>query len=540
MTKMDKRSLFLRAAAALSLSSIAHYAAWSWALHDVYYSLNDNPFVVVVLMAANLVAAALIFALSSPSPRLIRLRVTVGIVACVLLGLTYAHWLFGRTSTFVAASLNAVYNPTATSLLEFLISAALLLLICTLACRIALPHYRKIVQVAALVLAALGPFAAILYLQGGFAALDRAATDNPGQFKLQGDATARSGRSIIFLVMDELDYDLVFAKRPPSLALPNLDRLLASAFAATRVTSPSMHTIAAVPSITTGRRFPISDVNGAGTDILLRTNPDARPSLWTQERTVFSEVHRRGLKTAVVGWYHPYCRLFGDLVDYCFWDPYYDVHWGDVGKLEYALGWYAMSWRSLLLGHDRPETAPGGGFGLSRLELDAHRHLDTTRNLERAARRVVRNGLPNLFYLHFTLPHWPPLPGPDGSVDNDDGYIRNLADADRFLGRLLSDLEDTGQTDRTAILLTGDHAARGGKPPGYFRSFGVGDHYSGRHVPLILSLPGDSQAVRHTYPIENTIAADLVLAYLEGAFDTHAELSAWIDARAAKPAPAGR
>lgn len=146
----------------------------------------------------------------------------------------------------------------------------------------------------------------------------------------------------------------------------------------------------------------------------------------------------------------------------------------------------------------------------------------------------------NLFYLHFTLPHWPPLPGPDGSVGQDDGYIRNLVDADRFLGRLLSDLEDTGQADRTATLLTGDHAARGGKQRGYFRSFGVGDHYSGRYVPFILRLPGDSEAVRHTHPIENTLAADLVLAYVEGAFDMHAELSAWIDARAAKPALAGR
>lgn len=123
-----------------------------------------------------------------------------------------------------------------------------------------------------------------------------------------------------------------------------------------------MHTIAAVPSITTGRHLPFSDVNGAGTDILLRTEPDAHPSLWTQERTVFSEAHPRGLKIAVVGWYHPYCRLFGNLVDYCFWDPYYVVHRGDVGKLDYALGWYAISWHSLLLGYDRPEAAPEGWF----------------------------------------------------------------------------------------------------------------------------------------------------------------------------------
>lgn len=69
-------------------------------------------------------------------------------------------------------------------------------------------------------------------------------------------------------------------------------------------------------------------------------------------------------------------------------------------------------------------------------------------------------------------------------------YRANVTFMDRWLGEFLDTLEETGLSDRTAILLAGDHGTNLDGPPD--RGFGKWDppRQNEAHVPLFLDIPG--------------------------------------------------
>ena len=40
----------------------------------------------------------------------------------------------------------------------------------------------------------------------------------------------------------------------------------------------------------------------------------------TGAQTVFHDAQENGWRTAVVGWYNPYCGIYGDAIDQCYWE----------------------------------------------------------------------------------------------------------------------------------------------------------------------------------------------------------------------------
>ncbi len=122
---------------------------------------------------------------------------------------------------------------------------------------------------------------------------------------------------VVWVILDELDYSLAFANRPPGLALAELDRLRGESVSAGNAFSPSSRTLASVPALLTGKF--VQSVRPVDQDEGLVQFAGERRTLLGSTPTVFYRARADGFNTAVAGWYLPYCRVFNDALTECFW-----------------------------------------------------------------------------------------------------------------------------------------------------------------------------------------------------------------------------
>jgi hypothetical protein len=192
----------------------------------------------------------------------------------------------------------------------------------------ALPWFdrgRAMIRVQTKILLALAPLFAIsvLYLTLNFRRVTSpySYVDAP---RRQISKNHRHGIRVVWFVFDEFDQCLAFRNRPAKIALPELDRLRAQAVYATEARSPAMMTTVSMPALITGQL--LFDAQATRTNELLLTFQDSdRTAAWSTVPNVFSAAGAEGLNTGLVGWHHPYCRVIGNDVTKCYWEPNLDA-----------------------------------------------------------------------------------------------------------------------------------------------------------------------------------------------------------------------
>jgi hypothetical protein len=161
---------------------------------------------------------------------------------------------------------------------------------------------------------------------------------------------------------------------------------------------------------------------------------------------------------------------------------------------------------------------------------------------------MLRNRSLNLVLLHFSIPHPPGIwdtkketfttsPRPD--------YIDNLALADHMLGEARQALEQSGDWDRSTILVSADHPYRptswlemhlATPPPQAVPSAEmVRDTHRiwQPYIPFLLKLPGQHTGVAYHREFNSILSANLLLAALQGKVHTPGQAVQWLDAHAA-------
>src|SRR6185312_383605 len=125
---------------------------------------------------------------------------------------------------------------------------------------------------------------------------------------------------VVWLIFDEMSEYQAFANRPPGFSMPNFDRLRAEAVSATNAFPPAGHTTQSMPALLTGKL--IASVKPSAPDELMLQFPDRPgPVKWSAEPDIFTEAHNAGFNSALVGWFHPYCRIEGSRLSACVWQP---------------------------------------------------------------------------------------------------------------------------------------------------------------------------------------------------------------------------
>ena len=178
--------------------------------------------------------------------------------------------------------------------------------------------YRRVMRVGSAIAAALVVFAVC-----SFAQLLWVATWKPAPHQIDATWAAapqppRQHPLLVWVIFDELSYDQVFEHRARDLNLANFDSLRSQSTLFTDTQPAGYHTVKIIPSLLTGKI-----VDG------IRYNFHNR--LWVHHesesgwvpidgaQTVFGDAAQAGWRTAAVGWYNPYCAIYGDALQSCFW-----------------------------------------------------------------------------------------------------------------------------------------------------------------------------------------------------------------------------
>lgn len=346
-------------------------------------------------------------------------------------------------------------------------------------------------------------------------------------------STASHSNRAIWIIFDELDEKLLFDKRAPRLHLTEFDWLREHSLFGDHVTTPNGDTLPSMPSLIMGRTI-VDDVRTQTANLRFQFAGCSQWLDFKSHANVFSRARAAGFNTAISGWNHPYCRVIGADLSDCAWESNMQTMNVALRSLSsarfYQKAAYLAKWQAR-----RVPDWVADKWGISPLPQGFRGYRDmmtfTTEFVWRNGLRMLKNPKLNLVLLHLPPPH------PPGFWDSsrhtytsgDSGYIDNLDLADELMGQIRRTLEQTGDWDRSTIVVSADHSYR----PNDDREVELIMHGKRQpYVPYFVKLPFQHQGIRYERPLNSVITGDLLLDVLKGDVRTPEDAVKWLDAHA--------
>jgi hypothetical protein len=274
--------------------------------------------------------------------------------------------------------------------------------------------------------------------------------------------TAQAGRPrVIWILFDELSYQQVYERRFPGLELPSFDALEAQATVFTQTIPVGAMTEQVLPSLMTGA--PVDSIRSSsdGRQLFMRNSHNKSWQRFAEHDTVFQDALNLEYRTAVAGWYNPYCRILADVLDHCLW--VFDFSAPNTMVPGATLGSNLMEPWTRFFGSGLGYSFASIFFRITKLDdLNAKQHISDYVILADATDRILDDRSIGFALLHLPVPH----PGgiynrtTDKFVLRNSSYLDNLALTDKLLGHIRSELEKHGQWDNSAVVIMADHSWR--------------------------------------------------------------------------------
>ncbi|HXE89544.1 MAG TPA: sulfatase-like hydrolase/transferase [Terriglobales bacterium] len=395
---------------------------------------------------------------------------------------------------------------------------------------------RPLARVASVLLLIASPFVLVTGTQGVWLLYQLQRMDFANAPAIQPPSPADPARPprVLWLVLDEMDQRLAFAERPPSLPLPQFDRLRSQALYAPNAYPPGRMTELSMPALFTGKLVARTEPRGSD-ELLLwfgdeKGNVADQPRPWTAEPGIFA----RARNTALIGWYHPYCRVLRGLSQ-CAWQD---------GPL--LLGAVRRDASVAQTMWDQAESTLDTWFGLARWRLlparlrrERQEDIRDYQALFDAGKKAAIDPALDFLVIHLPVPH--PIGFYDRArgefrLDGAPGYLDNLVLADRTLGELRAAMEQAGLWERTTVIVTSDHWWRADfwrRQPGWTAEDEAA--HAGRldhRVPLLVRFPFQSSPLVFAKPVNTVLLHDLTLAILSGELRDAPAAARWLETRA--------
>jgi len=296
--------------------------------------------------------------------------------------------------------------------------------------------------------------------------------------------------------------------------MPAFDRLRAESLYGSNARPPGPGTPVSMPGYVIGRLVRFAAARGPSELALtFRDSPDAVP--WSSQSSIFSEAREAGFNSAVVGWYHPYCRILNTSLVSC--------------------GWWEMAMQHNSMGETFAEQVPNQTrslfetslFSIFGQSLCTRQQIHSYQSIRRKALEVVTDPGLGLILAHFNVPHGPHAYSRargDFTLKNSpiNGYLDSLALADRSLSELRAAMESAGVWESTTVLISADDP---------YRESEALDGKLDPRIPFLLKMAGHGEAVTYDGAFNTVLTHDLLLAVLKGEVKDPAAVTAWLDRR---------
>lgn len=314
--------------------------------------------------------------------------------------------------------------------------------------------HEAVMRSGSTVLAAFGIFAILSCAQ-----LLRCAAWHPPIQQIQGELAPRTANHhprVVWIVFDELAYKETFGARPADLNLPNFDSFRQESTLYTDVLPEGSRTAIVLPSLLLGKQVTRVAYTWSN-QVLIKTVSVPEWQRFKGQHSIFAAAHRNGWRTAVVGWFNPYCSMMKDELDDCYW-----TGWdGMAGPMSPNASTATNTFLPLKILAEKfvnPHKA--------KRDMDAFliaNHRATFENLRARSLATLENSDADFILLHLPIPHPPAIYSRHtGQFTYASGasYIDNLALADRTLGELLGVLQSSPRWPQTTVIVNGDHSWR--------------------------------------------------------------------------------
>ncbi len=261
---------------------------------------------------------------------------------------------------------------------------------------------------------------------------------------------------VVWVILDELAYEQVYGQRADDLQLPNFDALRKRSTVYTDVQPIGEKTVKIIPSLFWGHvisKFRYTFDNR----FLVHGRDTVGYTDLADSDTVFTDAQRAGWRTAVVGWYNPYCSYLGGAVD--------DCYWMNLDRLDGPQAQDASYWSNVWspLKHVAEQMGDPSQAGREMCAYSIRQREKTFADLQARAEAVLKTDQADLIFLHLPVPHSPNIwDRMRGGFTRRCGssYLDNLALADAELGRILAILERSPRWKDTTLIVQGDHSWR--------------------------------------------------------------------------------
>ncbi|HZS48816.1 MAG TPA: sulfatase-like hydrolase/transferase [Blastocatellia bacterium] len=408
------------------------------------------------------------------------------------------------------------------------------IVLCAFLALIVRKHWRSAAYAVQTCILVLFSFAVLTFLQSGwriikYSQMKVSANEIDKASKHQQPGTQKR---ILWVLFDELDQRTTFDARPASINLPELDRFKSESFISSKAYPPAGMTSYSMPALITGRLI-AKETPTDPYEMMLRFDGSDIAVRLDQQPTVFSDARNGGLKTGVVGWYQPYCRILGKDINSCFVAGEETDQWR---LYQVVVAQWERTFLTIPMAQDLSYDT-GLIDHLPRAAFFRQHQVETYNQVMEHARDIVARK-----DLDFTLIHFP-VPHPPGVYDRNTGsmtsersrsYLDNLALVDRTLGELRRIMESNGTWDDTTVILTADHwwradTWRAGKvwSPEDESVFKANpDH----RVPFMIKLSGRNDAYTYDQQFNTVLLRDLLNAIRTGQVSDTKAIADWLEA----------
>ncbi len=522
-------------AIALSLANLCFIEVWKNLLDPslrFFTKFPPSPNNLVAILLNVCLLAALTWAalsLARPSSNVVSRRIGQSVFLLVL--------LMAFCGVLLQLLLQLVGLPPLYGILGFLVLLFVVFVVVVLALIL---WDRQPLSAAAGIALVLFPFVPITFFQVGWSLTKADSTVALRDKALAPPSPAGKtpATRVVWLVFDEMDQRMAFSARPPTVHLPEIDRLRSQAIYASNAYPPADGTLLSMPALLSGQL--VSSSKPLDADELMITFAGTEEAVrWSTQPNVFSKAREAGFRSAVAGWYLPYCRMITDTLTSCSWQV-------TVGPLDDR----RMTVPDCMVAQIQNvmEVTPlAAELGLTRrmmtegqARLRREKHLDAYLAILHDAKKAATDPDLDLILVHWPIPHAPGIydrTKDDFALFEGSNYLDNLELMDRSLGEVRRSMEDTGTWETAAVLVTSDHWWKTGvqgvqgsssQPSSTSEEAAFADRI-GHRVPFLLKMAGQKEAMTYEPAFNTVLTHDLLLALLRGEVRTPNSVVSWID-----------
>lgn len=379
----------------------------------------------------------------------------------------------------------------------------------------------------------LSPFILLTYGLSAYKIRHIAKLDNFNQLQAPILLAKSPHPKVVWIVFDELDQRIIFDDRPSHLSLHEIERLKTESLYATEAQIAAEKTISAIPALTTGKPIRSAKVIDSH-ELELSIEGQTYTPLWNEVSTVFSKAYKQGFNTALIGFFHPYKRILGNHLAFC---PG-SCHDGMQPNKSFAKTYLEL----LALWQGFPFMT-FDGKEKSHIQMEKRRdiHLNTYAYLIAQTREALRKSELDLIFIHLPIPHLPVIYNTkekqlSSSHHSFTPYQENLQLVDETLKIIREQLEQSGEWQRTVLIVTSDHGLRKERwgPLNVFpieSEIWEGIKINQARIPFIVRFPYQKNTLRYDKPFSSLLTKDIVLNILSKKIQTAENLSDWLDWR---------